>query len=204
MCVFNWLSGVRPGSSVPLSQAISDTGCITSGRNQLTAAGSCGESMILNRNQDKWNLTLSLAGPSYRGVLEGCWGAAAGGRTGKGRVRRGGEERGRRPSLPTSCRLPQVCGELPTRPPPPPGSWVPLGEEIQGLLRNSLAVTVTPPGSRPAGAPPRGLRNHRTWAPALARAGGRCPQAFMLTYCWSRGQRTQLRTRDGGEDTGWS
>lgn len=62
--MFNWLSGVRPGSRMPLSQAISDTDCIMRVRNQLTAAGSCGESMILNRNQDKLNLTLSLARPS--------------------------------------------------------------------------------------------------------------------------------------------
>lgn len=62
--MFNWLSGVRPGSRMPLSQAISDTDCIMRARNQLTAAGSYGESMILNRNQDKLNLTLSLASPS--------------------------------------------------------------------------------------------------------------------------------------------
>lgn len=62
--MFNWLSGVRPGSRMPLSQAISDTDCIMRACNQLTAAGSYGESMILNRNQDKLNLTLSLASPS--------------------------------------------------------------------------------------------------------------------------------------------
>lgn len=67
--MFNWLSGVRPGSRMPLSQAISDTDCIMRARNQLTAAGSYGESMILNRNQDKLNLTLSLASPSCHSNL---------------------------------------------------------------------------------------------------------------------------------------
>lgn len=46
---------------MPLSQAISDTDCIMREYNQLTAAGSYGERMILNRNQYKLNLTLSLA-----------------------------------------------------------------------------------------------------------------------------------------------
>lgn len=44
---------------MPLSQAISDTDCIMRDYNQLTAAGSYGERMILNRNQYKLNLTLS-------------------------------------------------------------------------------------------------------------------------------------------------
>lgn len=75
--MFNWLSGVRPGSRMPLSQAISDTDCIMSERNQLTAAGSYGESMILNRNQDKLNLTLSLASPSCYADSGRSWRAAA-------------------------------------------------------------------------------------------------------------------------------
>lgn len=44
---------------MPLSQAISDTDCIMRDYNQLTAAGSYGERMILNRNQYKLNLTPS-------------------------------------------------------------------------------------------------------------------------------------------------
>lgn len=49
---------------MPLSQAISATDCIMREYNQLTAAGSYGERMILNRNQDKLNLTPSRAGQS--------------------------------------------------------------------------------------------------------------------------------------------
>lgn len=45
---------------MPLSQTISDTDCIMRNYNQLTAAGSYGERMILNGNQYKLNLTLSL------------------------------------------------------------------------------------------------------------------------------------------------
>lgn len=57
---------------MPLSQAISDTDCIMREYNQLTAAGSYGERMILNRNQYKLNLTLSLAEQSSElGIREG-------------------------------------------------------------------------------------------------------------------------------------
>lgn len=60
---------------MPLSQAISDTDCIMREYNQLTAAGSYGERMILNRNQYKLNLTLSLAelrGKPGAGDIRGC------------------------------------------------------------------------------------------------------------------------------------
>lgn len=60
---------------MPLSQAISDTDCIMREYNQLTAAGSYGERMILNRNQYKLNLTLSpaeLRGKPGAGNIRGC------------------------------------------------------------------------------------------------------------------------------------
>lgn len=64
---------------MPLSQAISDTDCIMREYNQLTAAGSYGERMILNRNQYKLNLTLSLAERSRRaGDKEGSGGTRLG------------------------------------------------------------------------------------------------------------------------------
>lgn len=56
---------------MPLSQAISDTDCIMRDYNQLTAAGSYGERMILNRNQYKLNLTLSLAEQSSELEIKG-------------------------------------------------------------------------------------------------------------------------------------
>lgn len=56
---------------MPLSQAISDTDCIMREYNQLTAAGSYGERMILNRNQYKLNLTLSLAEQSSELEIRG-------------------------------------------------------------------------------------------------------------------------------------
>lgn len=139
MCVCNWLSGVRPGSRVPLSQAISDTGCIMSGRNQLAAAGSCGESMILNRNQDKLNLTLSLASPSCRGVLVGARELLSlGGGAGSSSAR---EERGHQRSCP-SCPghlLPHVHG-APCKPP----GVVAAPKETQRLPPETLlTATVT-------------------------------------------------------------
>lgn len=68
---------------MPLSQAISDTDCIMREYNQLTAAGSYGERMILNRNQYKLNLTLSLAEQSSELEIRGgewrqAWGVQAG------------------------------------------------------------------------------------------------------------------------------
>lgn len=64
---------------MPLSQAISDTDCIMREYNQLTAAGSYGERMILNRNQYKLNLTLSLAERRRRaGDKEGSGGTRLG------------------------------------------------------------------------------------------------------------------------------
>lgn len=54
---------------MPLSQAISDTDCIMREYNQLTAAGSYRERMILNRNQYKLNLT-----PSFTSKARNTWG----------------------------------------------------------------------------------------------------------------------------------
>lgn len=69
---------------MPLSQAISDTDCIMREYNQLTAAGSYGERMILNRNQYKLNLTLSLAERRRRaGDKEGSGGTRLGLRPGR-------------------------------------------------------------------------------------------------------------------------
>lgn len=55
------LGGTAWKMPLPLSQTISDTDYIMRSYNQLTAAGSYGERMILNGNQYKLNLTLSLA-----------------------------------------------------------------------------------------------------------------------------------------------
>lgn len=70
---------------MPLSQAISDTDCIMRDYNQLTAAGSYGERMILNRNQYKLNLTLSPAEQSSElGTREGSSDGSGGFRVGQG------------------------------------------------------------------------------------------------------------------------
>lgn len=156
--MFNWLSGVRPGSRMPLSQAISDTDCIMRARNQLTAAGSCRESMILNRNQDKLNLTLSPARPSCHENSSQGWGTAeSASSSSAASPRRGGRRQASHftsghsgpPCLVCVCLLPHspvlpgsTCEQLRTS---PQGSWLPLREEIKGLPPDtSLAATVTP------------------------------------------------------------
>lgn len=102
---------------MPLSQAISDTDCIMRDYNQLTAAGSYGERMILNRNQYKLNLTPSPTEQSSElETREGSSDRSGGFRVGQGVLGQPPQQPGDVPDVP----LPSGRGlELPSPSLPP-------------------------------------------------------------------------------------
>lgn len=101
---------------MPLSQAISDTDCIMRDYNQLTAAGSYGERMILNRNQYKLNLTPSPTEQSSElETREGSSDRSGGFRVGQGVLGQAPRQTGDIPDvpLPSGRRLELPSPSLP-------------------------------------------------------------------------------------------